>query len=231
MGWYHICADIPICWYWPLLIQPILPLPPILYRAYCDSLGQYYIISRGSIDNFYWLSIDQILHLIVRQGLFQWVSLQPVVSRLNQLSWIPADFMDDTADKLLILLPPASAVEVIETVLSVCVCVCVCVCPCVSALAAEPFDIWSQNLVQGMNLMISWMSLMVKVKGQRSRSPDPKSDSHDFLIWVSGYKTLPYRLTLWWHMTSQHDIMMSHDVTAWRHRMMSVRYAGGAATL
>ncbi len=45
-------------------------------------------------------------------------------------------------------------------------CVCVCVCASVSALMAEPFDIWSQNLVQGLTLMTSRMSLLVKVKGQ-----------------------------------------------------------------
>ena len=54
-----------------------------------------------------------------------------------------------------------SAVEVIEAVLSV----CVCMCPCVSTLTAEPFDVGSQNLVQGFTLMISWASSMVKVKG------------------------------------------------------------------
>ena len=38
----------------------------------------------------------------------------------------------------------------------------------VSALTAKPFDIWSPNLVQGLTLIISRTSLLVKVmvKGQ-----------------------------------------------------------------
>ena len=46
--------------------------------------------------------------------------------------------------------PPASAVEGIKSVRSVCLCVCVCVCPLVNALTAEPFDVGSQNLVWGL---------------------------------------------------------------------------------
>ena len=63
--------------------------------------------------------------------------------------------------------PPASAVEGIKSVPSVCVCVCVSV----SALMAEPFDIQNQNLVEALTLIIFRMSLKVKVIGQRSRSP------------------------------------------------------------
>ncbi len=40
------------------------------------------------------------------------------------------------------------------------------VCPCVSALTAEPIDVRSQNLVQGLTLMTSRTSLNVKVKGE-----------------------------------------------------------------
>ena len=54
-------------------------------------------------------------------------------------------------------------------------CVCVSVCLSVSALTAEPFDVRSRNLVQGLTLIISWMSSMVKVIGQRSRSPNKTS--------------------------------------------------------
>ncbi len=39
------------------------------------------------------------------------------------------------------LLPPASAVEVIESVPSVCVCVCLSVCLSFSTLTTEPFDV------------------------------------------------------------------------------------------
>ncbi len=58
--------------------------------------------------------------------------------------------------------PPASAVEGMESVSSVCVSVWVSV----NTLTAEPFDIWSQNLMEALTLIISWMSYKVKVKGQ-----------------------------------------------------------------
>ncbi len=61
-------------------------------------------------------------------------------------------------------LPPASVVEVIGTVPSVCVCVSVSLS--VSALTAEPFEVWSRYLVQGLTMMTSWTSSMVKVLGQ-----------------------------------------------------------------
>ena len=48
-------------------------------------------------------------------------------------------------------------------------CVCVCVCPSVSTLTAEPFDIWLQDLVQALTVMISWMIPMAKVRGQGHR--------------------------------------------------------------
>ncbi len=66
-----------------------------------------------------------------------------------------------------IFFPPVSAVEGIKSVPSV----CVCVCASVSSLAAELFDVRTQNLEWGSTLTISRMSLQVKVIGQRSRSP------------------------------------------------------------
>ncbi len=44
--------------------------------------------------------------------------------------------------------------------------VCVCVCQSVSTLTAELFDVRSPNLVQGLILITSRTSSMVKVKGQ-----------------------------------------------------------------
>ena len=52
--------------------------------------------------------------------------------------------------------PPAQVVEGIKSVL--------CSCVCVSALPAEPFDIRTQNSVEGLTLIISRMSLKVEVK-------------------------------------------------------------------
>ena len=118
-------------------------------------------------------------------------------------------------------LPPASAVEVIKTVPSVCVCVCLSVCLFVSALTAEPFDIGSRNLAQGLTVMISWTSSMVKVKGQGHQVK--KRDFLDFVIWVSRCQTQAYGVTkdsIIYGVTSWHHMTSLHDVT-WRHRMMT----------
>ncbi len=40
------------------------------------------------------------------------------------------------------------------------------VCLSVSTLKGEPFDLCTQNLMLRCTVTISWMSLMVKVKGQ-----------------------------------------------------------------
>ncbi len=64
------------------------------------------------------------------------------------------------------LFSPASAVEGMELVPSVCVCVSV------NALMGELLDVRTQNLVEALTLIISRMSLKVKVVGQRSRSRD-----------------------------------------------------------
>ena len=49
----------------------------------------------------------------------------------------------------------------------VCESLCVCVCVCLS-LQAEPLNVQTQNLVDGLTLTISRISLKVKVMGQRS---------------------------------------------------------------
>ncbi len=98
------------------------------------------------------------------------------------------------------LLPPTSAVEVINT--EPCVCVRPCVCLSVSALMAKPCCIWSRNLVQGLAMIISWTSSKVKVIGQRSRSQGQKTS-------FSGFSDLSEQISslgLWC------DVMMSHDV-------------------
>ena len=87
---------------------------------------------------------------------------------------------------------------------------CVCVCPSVSALTAEPFDIWSQNLVQALTVMISWMSLMAKVKGQGHRVKNLIS----MIFWYERTDTKP------WLMASWHDVMTSRDVIGRRHTVV-----------
>ena len=68
-----------------------------------------------------------------------------------------------------------SAVEVIESVLSVCVSVCVSasvICVSVSALTAEPFNILTRNIIWTSTRTIS--NSMFKVIGQSSRSTGGK---------------------------------------------------------
>ena len=87
-----------------------------------------------------------------------------------------------------------------------CVSVCVSMCLLVSAIPSEPFDVQTQNLVEGftltisLTLTISRMSSKVKVIGQRSRSLGGKNVTFGF----------SYGLTcsgsLCCHMTSQHDV-------------------------
>ncbi len=69
-----------------------------------------------------------------------------------------------------IFFPPASAVEGIKSVPSVCESVCLLV----SALTAQSFDLGSRNSVWGLTFIKSRPSLKVKVIGQRSRSPGQK---------------------------------------------------------
>ena len=44
--------------------------------------------------------------------------------------------------------------------------VCLSVCLSVSPLTVKPFDVWSQNLVQELTLMVNWTSSTVKFIGQ-----------------------------------------------------------------
>ncbi len=76
----------------------------------------------------------------------------------------------------------------------------------VSALPAEPFDVWSPNLVQKLTLIISWTSLMVQVIGQRLRLPSSKTLFPRFSN-LSEQIPIPALCC---------DVMTSDDVT-WRH--------------
>ena len=139
--------------------------------------------------------------------------------------------------------------------------VCVCVCPCVNTLVAEALHLWSRNLVQGLTLMISRTSSMVKVIGQRSRSQGQKM----WLQWFSDFSAWIHNAGLMWchgmmprHHVTSHDVMWRHmrschDVTAWCHDVINLKstlflteislngaevrdggqhpHAGGAATL
>ncbi len=113
-------------------------------------------------------------------------------------------------------LPPASAVEVIESVLSV----CLWVCPSVSTLTTKSFEVRTRNFACVLTWTISRSSSRVKVIGQRSKPPGEKmwcwGNSTDFfLIWKSWYKTLVVmsgRL-----MMPQLEFTPSCDVTKWCH--------------
>ncbi len=60
---------------------------------------------------------------------------------------------------------------------------CLCVGQCVNTLTAEPIDLPSQNLVQGLTLMKSRPSLLVKVVGERS-SHQVEKCNFGVLAWV-----------------------------------------------
>ncbi len=74
------------------------------------------------------------------------------------------------------LLSPKSTIKVIKLL---CLCFSLPVWLCFSALMAEPFDEQSRHLVQGLTLMVSWTSLMVKVLGQCHPVPHYFPDSTD----------------------------------------------------
>ena len=100
-------------------------------------------------------------------------------------------------------LPPAAVVEVIETEPFVCL--------FVSALTAEPIDIWSRNLVHGLTLIISQTSLLVKVIGQGHKVKKTSfSAFSDLSEQISS-------LGLWCDVMTSHDVMdhvvTSYDVT------------------
>ena len=101
------------------------------------------------------------------------------------------------------LLPPASAVEVIESVPSVGVCVCLFV----NALKSEVFNIGTWNLVCGTSVTMTQTSSKVKVIGQRSRSRGQKTLFPGYCI-----KTFVYN-----HYGLWYDVTMSCDATKWRH--------------
>ena len=111
------------------------------------------------------------------------------------------------------LLPPASAVEVIET--EPFVCLCVCVCQLVSTLTAERIDLRSRNLAQGLTLIKSWRSLMVKVKGQ----------GHQVKIVMSLVFSLQCQYTKCWPTVWHYDVMWHHGMMSWHHSMTSWRHS------
>ena len=80
---------------------------------------------------------------------------------------------------------------------------CICVCASVSALTAEPFDIWSLNFVQGWTLITSQTGLLVKVIGQRSRS---RGQITSFPR-LSDFSEQISTLGLWCNVMTSHDIM------------------------
>ena len=93
-----------------------------------------------------------------------------------------AAIREGASNRDFIYLPHQWYVDVIKIEPSVCECVCVCLS--VRTLTAEPFGIWSPNLVQELTLMTSWMGMMVEVKGQ-----DHPVDKCNF--WVSAWAFCP----------------------------------------
>ena len=106
-----------------------------------------------------------------------------------------------------VFLPPASAVEVIKTVSSVCVCGCVCVC-----------------LVQRLTLMISWdrfdgQGHRSKVKVTRSKNVISK------ISWLECQNTKHWSMMLLWCYATSCYVTIWRRNGMWRHRMTSQNYS------
>ncbi len=84
-------------------------------------------------------------------------------------------------------------------------CVCVYVCLFVSALTAEPLNIWSQNLVQWLTLIISRTSLLVKVKVTGSKTLF--SGFSDLSVQISSLGLLCNVMTPYDVIGSHHDVI------------------------
>ncbi len=109
-----------------------------------------------------------------------------------------------------------------------CVCVCVCVHQLVSTLTAEPFDLRTQNSVEGLTLTKSRISSKVKVTGQSRHFL--KYDFRMFLWYDLCRLDRAFWLwhkTSWRHVTSQHDVLTSFkDILA---RILTKRARRGRA--
>ena len=94
-----------------------------------------------------------------------------------------------------------------------CLSVCPSVCLSFSTLTGEAFNVWTKDLVVRQTLIKSWMSLKVKVIGQRSI--------------LSGWKTWFFSdFQMGWpvqfHFVMSYNVMWHHGGTSWR-RVMSQR--------
>ncbi len=106
--------------------------------------------------------------------------------------------------------PPASAVEGIKSVPSVCL--------SVTTLPAKSLNVWTQNLVEGLTLTISRISSKVKVIGQRSRSLGWKTWFSDFQIGWPGQVHFVISDDIMWWTT---DVMWRQGTTSWCHMTSS----------
>ncbi len=92
----------------------------------------------------------------------------------------------------------------------VCLSVCPSVCQLFSALTGEPFDVRTQNLIQGCISTISRPSSKVKVKGQKSRSP------HQNTYFLQAIRAFyPYVNALLGNHSLVQEVRLRHDVI-WR---------------
>ncbi len=84
---------------------------------------------------------------------------------------------------------------------------------------SEPFDIQTKKFTCRSTWTISRLSLMVKVKGQghQVRKYDFSCYSDPFMSWMEWYKIMAYGMMSGRHVTSQHDVTPSCDITKWRH--------------
>ena len=128
--------------------------------------------------------------------------------------------------------PPASSVEGIKSVPSVCLPVCVYLC----TLLAEPFEIRAQNVVDGLTLTISQLRSKLKVIGQSSRSLAWKTWFSDGLActgtlsYVLWHHVRPHGTSLCDVVISLHYVMKPFDVF-WKEYWQGGQTAGRPSTL
>ncbi len=133
--------------------------------------------------------------------------------------------------KRLILFPPASAVEGIKSVPSLCVCVCVCQCVCERF---HGWTVWHTDLKFGGGIDLDNISDEFECQGHRLKVE--KRDFRSFR-WVNYTEPVCHdiwrHVTSWYHiMTSRHDVLTPFDdfwarILAKRARRGRVRQCSG----
>ena len=142
------------------------------------------------------------------------MSVGPLVVLVNRLQMSLLPFVSEV-----ISLPPASAVEVIESVPSVCVSV---------SQHSHDWTVWSTDFKFGAEMHLDHISDEFDGQGHRSKFKVTRLKNvifsqfyYPFLLYVTCYITVVFTMALWRHsMTSwRHGLTSWHHVTS-QHRIM-----------